>query len=289
MRPDDSFPTLVPDADLFGDEDVPTAELVATPATRFCGRCGGQVAGGGACGRCRPAAEGQPQAGRGMFKEVRDGSPAPSLAASILMYFLLLSVSLVIVAVATAGGGETGAVGELVATGFFSGIILVFALRYRRSLAPVLLRVGPARYYGYAVLASLGTFTLASVLVHLIVLVGGEQIDYGDNFTSAGYGWWVVYVLIAVQPAIFEEIAFRGLLLGGLGRYVSGKEAVAVSAAMFAVLHLAVPSMPHLFVMGVALALLARGSGSLYPAMLMHFCHNALVVLSEQHKGFIPW
>ena len=263
--------------------DVPTAELAQAPSRRYCGRCGGPLDDDG-CARCAArAATVRP------IDTLADAN-APSLHASLGLYFALLAVSLVTVSVMIlAGHDELGPTGELAVTGVFTAVIVAFALRYARWLAPVLTRLGPIRYYGYAALASLGTFLLASAVIGLLVLLGGEELGYADSFVAASYGYWIVYVLVALQPAIFEEIAFRGVVLGSLERYVSPKEALAVSSAMFAVLHLSVASMPHLFVMGLALALLTRRSGSLYPAMVLHLCHNSLVVLFEQYAGVMPW
>ena len=61
------------------------------------------------------------------------------------------------------------------------------------------------------------------------------------------------------------------------------------AAGLFAMLHLSVPAIPHLFLMAVVLSLLTRASGSLYPAMLLHFCHNGLVVVAEQWEVIGPW
>ena len=98
-----------------------------------------------------------------------------------------------------------------------------------------------------------------------------------------------VVLTICVQPAIFEELAFRGAIMSALGKFLSSTEVVFVSSAMFAILHLSIPSLPHLFLMGVALAYLRQWCGSLYPGMLLHFCHNFLVVLSERYGSAWPW
>jgi membrane protease YdiL (CAAX protease family) len=52
------------------------------------------------------------------------------------------------------------------------------------------------------------------------------------------------------------------------------------------ILHLAIPSFPHLFVMGVALGWLRVHTGSLYPGMLLHFCHNLICVGWEYWRPF---
>jgi len=39
-------------------------------------------------------------------------------------------------------------------------------------------------------------------------------------------------------------------------------------------IHLSVPSFPHLFLMGLALGYLRSRTGSLYAGMVLHFTHN---------------
>lgn len=88
-----------------------------------------------------------------------------------------------------------------------------------------------------------------------------------------------------MQPAVVEELAFRGVIQGALGRVLRMGEAVAVAALMFMILHLMPLSFPHLFLIGLAAGWLRARSGSLYPPMLLHFLHNGLVVASEWWQG----
>jgi membrane protease YdiL (CAAX protease family) len=166
---------------------------------------------------------------------------------------------------------------------------VLFALRYGAPLTPLLGRLGPLRFYGVAVLTSFATFLMASGVVWALEVLGMESYRYSDGYVQEGWGWWAPVLSIAILPAVFEEIAFRGLIPQSLGRYLTVNEATLVSAGLFAVLHLSVPSVPHLFVMGMVLAALCRWSGSLYPAMLLHFCHNGLVVVAEQWEALVPW
>ena len=91
----------------------------------------------------------------------------------------------------------------------------------------------------------------------------------------------MIVVLICVQPAVIEELAFRGAILGVLRDLLGTREAVIVSALMFMILHLAILSFPHLLLVGLALGYLRVRTKSLYPCMVMHFTHNLLVILAE--------
>jgi hypothetical protein len=96
-------------------------------------------------------------------------------------------------------------------------------------------------------------------------------------------------VLIAVQPAVFEELAFRGSIQSSMQGVLRRREAVVVTALMFAILHLQFLALPHLIVMGLMLGWLRQASGSLYPGMVLHFVHNLIVLLDERLGGIMPW
>ncbi len=171
---------------------------------------------------------------------------------------------------------------DLITTAVFSLVILVGSIRARRSLAGPLSTLGAARWYLVAPGLALLTVGL-SVLVckGLTRLIGLPELRYSEDFLAAGYPWAVLVLTIAVQPAIFEELAFRGVIGSAMQRVVGPREAILVTALLFATIHLSPASFPHLFVCGLALGYVRHRSGSLYPGMLLHFSHNGLVLLLE--------
>jgi sodium transport system permease protein len=88
----------------------------------------------------------------------------------------------------------------------------------------------------------------------------------------------LVWLLVAVLPAVCEELFFRGWLLSacagdrpGRGRLLA---AILLQAAVFAGFHLLPERMPQTFLLGIALGWMTRSTGSLLPAMLAHLAHN---------------
>lgn len=93
---------------------------------------------------------------------------------------------------------------------------------------------------------------------------------------------WLTFATVCVQPAIVEELFCRGLALGVLRRVVGKHAAVAISATMFALLHVAVVlSMPYLFVFGLVVGYLRISSGTIWLPIAFHFLHNLGVLLYE--------
>jgi sodium transport system permease protein len=90
-------------------------------------------------------------------------------------------------------------------------------------------------------------------------------------------------LLLAVIPAICEEIAFRGYILSGLERVYRPRSAIVLSALLFGFLHVLLSLFQQLFnatLLGLVLGLLAYRSGSLVPGILFHFLNNGLAILT---------
>lgn len=88
-------------------------------------------------------------------------------------------------------------------------------------------------------------------------------------------------VVASLLAPLVEEVVFRGFLFGGLRARLSPGWAAVVSGAIFGAVHLQPYAFPVLFLLGVLLALLYHRSGSLWPAILMHFCINFFAVLVQ--------
>lgn len=82
-------------------------------------------------------------------------------------------------------------------------------------------------------------------------------------------------------PALQEELAFRGLIYGGLRTTLTISEAFIITSFAFAMLHLSIPSLVTHLPLGLYLCWLRERSGSLWPGVLAHFCHNLGVCLLE--------
>ncbi len=93
-----------------------------------------------------------------------------------------------------------------------------------------------------------------------------------------GFGLVGVLFVIAVLPAVFEEVIFRGLLLKGMKDF-SWWQAVLVSGALFALYHKNPAQTVYQFCCGAAFALVAVKAGSILPTVLSHFLNNAYIVI----------
>ena len=86
-------------------------------------------------------------------------------------------------------------------------------------------------------------------------------------------------LVIALIPAIGEELTFRGVLQQGLTRRMNPHVAIILTAAIFSFIHFQFYGfLPRMF-LGVLLGYMFYVSGSLWPSILMHFLNNGTSVL----------
>lgn len=92
----------------------------------------------------------------------------------------------------------------------------------------------------------------------------------------------VFYVLnLTVVPAIFEEIAFRGVLMQSLRRF-GDSFALLTSSILFALVHISPLSMPNAFLMGLVIGYFVLFTGSVHTGMIIHLVHNLFSLLISQ-------
>lgn len=81
-------------------------------------------------------------------------------------------------------------------------------------------------------------------------------------------------VYVALVPALVEEIAFRGIVLGMLRKHSDGL-AVVLSALLFGLFHGNVIQLPFATCFGLAAGYITLRTGSLWPVIVLHFINNA--------------
>lgn len=94
---------------------------------------------------------------------------------------------------------------------------------------------------------------------------------------------WSAVLLLAVMPAVCEELLFRGWMLAGFAGPAPDRRraitAIVVQAAAFAAFHLLPERMPQTFALGLLAGWMTLATGSLLPAIVAHAVHNATPVV----------
>jgi sodium transport system permease protein len=90
--------------------------------------------------------------------------------------------------------------------------------------------------------------------------------------------FWPLVLVIALVPAICEELAFRGFILSGFRHLGHKWRAVIYSALLFGLTHGILQQSLIACLLGLVLGFLALQSGSILPGMVFHVVHNGLAV-----------
>ncbi len=150
----------------------------------------------------------------------------------------------------------------------------------------------PAKYrkpkYSFTIL---GLFLLAQLL-YMGIIALAQRLGYPVQdavearlmqLLSSGEGSRpLLFLTMAVIPAITEEFFFRGLLQGTLQRVLPHKRwlPIILSAGIFALFHGAIVGFPSRMLLGMMLGYLAVDSLNLRLPILLHFLNNTLALLS---------
>ena len=102
----------------------------------------------------------------------------------------------------------------------------------------------------------------------------------------------VLILVVALMPAIGEELLFRGFVMGTLKNKCAGVITVLVTTLLFAAYHMSLIKMFTIGIIGFGLTYAAYKSGSIVTSMCMHFLNNLLSVLitkyPEQMQSVLP-
>lgn len=140
--------------------------------------------------------------------------------------------------------------------------------------------------FGYAVIIGVLVFILnnyiASFFGQVINFFGAEPAGNVliDKSRYSVPMFFLTILLSAVLPAICEEIAHRGLIVGGLKKYGVAL-AIVVSSVGFGLLHMNIYQCFYAILIGLLLAYICISTGSVFPCMIIHFMNNFLNTLFD--------
>lgn len=127
---------------------------------------------------------------------------------------------------------------------------------------------------------------LVSFIANFINLSINDDVFYNTYlFEDTSYPFLFATLLIAVQPAIFEEVAFRGFLFNNLKRVSSGMSTVYITGFVFGIMHLQIISLLWLVPIGLVFGLLRNKYNTLWYGVVGHFTYNLSITVFE----FLGW
>jgi sodium transport system permease protein len=123
------------------------------------------------------------------------------------------------------------------------------------------------------------TINLLQTVISRMYPLNAEVALQLDQLLNVPGSLATMLLVIAVLPAVCEELAFRGFVLSGL-RHVGHKwTAIVISSVFFAATHAIFQQSLVAFALGLVLGFVAIQTGSILPAILFHITHNSLGLL----------
>jgi membrane protease YdiL (CAAX protease family) len=129
-----------------------------------------------------------------------------------------------------------------------------------------------------AIPAWIGAQLLAVIVARLLELVGLRQDEGIAELAINLVDPVVLAIALVVVAPVAEEIFFRGIVYNAWLREYGPRRALIGSAVLFALIHGSIFVMVPIFALGVALAVLYRGTGSLPAAIAMHAGFNGITL-----------
>ena len=143
----------------------------------------------------------------------------------------------------------------------------------------------------WSVIAALGAIVPSMVLQGLLPEWTGWAKDMAEETSEQLAGLMRVpggYMVVALLPPLVEEMVFRGCILKSLLQWKPQKQwlMIALSALIFALVHLNPAQMPHTFLIGLLLGWMYVRTGSIVPGVVYHWANNtaAYVLFHVYHN-----
>jgi sodium transport system permease protein len=221
---------------------------------------------------------------------LRDRNATPSVAVAVFCFVVILLVKYFLSFSMTVPNdfsdfARMELITQLVV--FLTPILLMTAVLTSSPLQTLLLKLPKWRTIPAALMLAVFLHPLANVLQSAFTQlypVSEEMKNSLDKFSQIlnQAGIWQLLIVIAVLPAICEELAFRGFILSGF-RHIGRKwRAIVITACFFGVVHGIIQQSLLACLLGVVLGFLAVQSGNILPCIVFHLTHNSLALLNSR-------
>jgi membrane protease YdiL (CAAX protease family) len=125
----------------------------------------------------------------------------------------------------------------------------------------------------WCVLAALGALVPSTWLQELMPALPNFAEQEFDMILKDRWG----YIIVGLLAPFAEELVFRGAVLRSLLRWNSNQWiGIALSALLFAVIHMNPAQMPHAFLIGLLLGWMYWRTDSIVPGVVYHWVNNTV-------------
>ncbi|MDO5154593.1 MAG: ABC transporter permease subunit/CPBP intramembrane protease [Eubacteriales bacterium] len=212
-------------------------------------------------------------------QNIKEGS-VPSIAEGLLVLVVALLLMIYIGGMLSVKHPKIG----LVIPQLFIGLLPIVASVYIKAYPKKIFKLqlpGIRHVVGGAFLwIGVGS---ASLLISALLsaIFPGDSQSLNDEYLHIldGIPFWGGLLLIALMPAVCEEIMFRGYLLSACREKMNATKTVLLVSVLFGFSHMSLIKFVPTMLLGIALAYAVLQSESLVVSSLMHFLNNGFAVL----------
>lgn len=167
-------------------------------------------------------------------------------------------------------------------------VTMLFAVISIKSILPLysFKNVKVPRLLLYSLFAVAGSFSINYLTTLMNVNLFDQDIRYTPFFEETSNPILYMILSIAVFPAVFEEMAFRGFLYNSVQKLADDKSAIWVSSLLFAIIHFAFLSLFWLIPFAIIAANLRKKHNTLWYGMVIHFVFNLTACLIDYYEIF---
>lgn len=149
------------------------------------------------------------------------------------------------------------------------------------------------RFLSWKAILLLLVITIALEIVTIEVNVATSLIfsSYTTDLISSdvsGGSFWVSLICMAVLPAVFEELSFRGVFFQEYRSAYGAWAGALLSGFLFGIYHMNMRQFVFAFLCGVFFALLVEAANSIAASMFLHFMMNAISCIAIYATAQFP-
>lgn len=136
-------------------------------------------------------------------------------------------------------------------------------------------------------------YAVAAVIFAIIVNIAvkwvnktifDQEVYYYRSFRHLPYPKLGMILLVAILPAVFEELGYRGVILESLFKISEERQAIFISAFLFAIIHMSFISFFWLLPFAIWLGNIRLKEKTIWYGVLIHFCFNITACLYEFYE-----
>ena len=167
-----------------------------------------------------------------------------------------------------------------------AAITLWFAWKNKEEIKP-LLRFTHFRWYilvGVVLIAAVSSSIISLSVRELNITFFSNEVSYYSAYRIYMFPILVMIYSIAITPALFEEIAFRGVIYNRCSSFLDERLVVVVTAFLFAIMHLSLISLVWLIPFGFFIGSLRRKYKTLWYGIIFHFIFNLTACIIDLYR-----